>query len=212
MHNTRSMSPRLTSDGHFKIPSQRIAVSRPESRNQADQPPSLSADYIIAQQTRSKVSLATTPIEIIEANFQPPDVDSAENVDCSITSEYMQFLKDTICKMFSTARLPNGSAVFVDVVCALVCVRVFILQFQVADSQILVDEDDADDDEDFLLPCSDTPGEFRHDYDSAFVLLTSGVVFGAQLPIARRCTIGRFRRRSASICLTICSATSTAPA
>lgn len=57
------------------------------------------ADYIIAQQTRSKVSLETTPIEIIESNFQPPDLDT-ENVDCSITSEYMQFLKDTICEFF----------------------------------------------------------------------------------------------------------------
>lgn len=84
---------RLTSDGQFKIPGSQV-----ESRSVPNDG-GLPDGYTIAQQTRSKVSLATTPIEIIEANFQPPDVD-AEAMRCSITDEYMQFLTETICECF----------------------------------------------------------------------------------------------------------------
>lgn len=93
----------LCSDGQFKIPGYRAegrTVPPMSSECQASGGSSgLPDGYTIAQQTRSKVSLATTPIEIIEANFQPPDVDAADAaMRCSITDEYMQFLTDTICK------------------------------------------------------------------------------------------------------------------
>lgn len=56
--------PIYTRDGLFKIP-----------RIRHDSQASLSEqDYVVAKQTRSKVSLAETPIEDIEHRFVPPDV------------------------------------------------------------------------------------------------------------------------------------------
>lgn len=55
-------------------------------------------EYIIAKQTRSKVSLAETPIEEIESTFRAPDApleiygqQSEHDVD---DSDWLQFLSD----------------------------------------------------------------------------------------------------------------------
>lgn len=52
-----------TKDGLFKIPRAR----NDSATSQTEQ------DYIIAQRTRSKISLAETPIEAIESTFKAPD-------------------------------------------------------------------------------------------------------------------------------------------
>lgn len=57
-------TPKYTSDGLFKIPRDRLDSSSSQSEY----------DYIIAKRTRSKVSLATIPIETIESTFNPPDI------------------------------------------------------------------------------------------------------------------------------------------
>lgn len=53
-----------TQDGVFKIPRARCDSYASQSEQ----------EYVIARQTRSKVSLAETPIEAIEQTFQAPDV------------------------------------------------------------------------------------------------------------------------------------------
>lgn len=58
--------PIYSRDGLFKVPRAR----NDSSTSQTEQ------DYIIAQRTRSKVSLAETPIEAIESTFKAPDAPS----------------------------------------------------------------------------------------------------------------------------------------
>lgn len=80
--------PAYTTDGLFKIPRARNESTTSQSEQ----------EYIIAQQTRSKVSLAETPIEAIESTFNAPDVplDMYENIQCDgdYDHEWFQFLFD----------------------------------------------------------------------------------------------------------------------
>lgn len=61
---SQSRTPIYTDDGLFKIP-------RIRSDSIASQ---LEQEYSIAKQTRSKISYAETPIELIEATLNAPDV------------------------------------------------------------------------------------------------------------------------------------------
>lgn len=80
-------------DGLFKIP---------KIRN--DSTTSLSEqEYIIAQRTRSKVSLTETPIEIIESTFLAPDapIDIYDSIYDDDNDEWNEFLKNynmPLCK------------------------------------------------------------------------------------------------------------------
>lgn len=75
--------PIYTRDGLFKIPRDRCDSQASQSEQ----------EYIIARQTRSKVSLAETPIEAIEQTFQAPDVplDLYYN-DPHLDPDYFRFL------------------------------------------------------------------------------------------------------------------------
>lgn len=55
--------PTYTKDGLFKLP----RIRNDSATSQTEQ------DYIIAKRTRSKISLAETPIEAIESTFKAPD-------------------------------------------------------------------------------------------------------------------------------------------
>lgn len=73
-----------TQDGLFKIPR-----TRNDSTHAQDQ------EYIIAQRTRSKISLAETPIETIESNFWAPDVTlDMYHVDPDENQDWKQFLNN----------------------------------------------------------------------------------------------------------------------
>lgn len=72
----------FTSDGLFKIPRQRT-----ESVNSAV----TVENYTIAQQTRSKVSLESTPIEKIETAFED---DAPYTDDQLFDHNYLEFLQD----------------------------------------------------------------------------------------------------------------------
>lgn len=82
-----------SNDGLFKIP---------KIRN--DSTASLSEhEYKIAQQTRSKVSLTGTPIEIIESTFLAPDapIDIYDSIYDDDNDEWNEFLKNynmPLCK------------------------------------------------------------------------------------------------------------------
>lgn len=73
-----------TNDGLFKIP---------RGRNDSVQS---EQEYIIAQRTRSKVSLAETPIEAIESTFKAPDIpiDMYDNIECEVDNDWIQFLSN----------------------------------------------------------------------------------------------------------------------
>lgn len=76
----------FTPDGLFKIPRHRT-----ESVNSAH----TVENYIIAQQTRSKVSLEGTPIENLESCFDPPD-DVPYTEDQLFDHNYLEFLQDIL--------------------------------------------------------------------------------------------------------------------
>lgn len=78
-------TPKYTKDGLFKIPRDR----NDSFSSQTEQ------DYLIAQRTRSKVSLEATPIETLESNFFPPDLQA--DADCEemlIDYNYLEFLSN----------------------------------------------------------------------------------------------------------------------
>lgn len=79
-------TPKLSKDGLFKIPRDR----HDSFNSQSEQ------DYLIAQRTRSKVSLAATAIETIESNFNPPDdypIDTDWDDMCN-DNNYFEFLNE----------------------------------------------------------------------------------------------------------------------
>lgn len=86
-----SEEPRIiySNDGLFKVPRARND-SITDNTSQTEQ------EYIIAQRTRSKISLAETPIEAIESTFKAPDVSQ----DMYVTMEpdedpyWLEFLND----------------------------------------------------------------------------------------------------------------------
>lgn len=74
-----------TKDGLFKIPRAR----NDSCNSQSEQ------EYIIAQRTRSKISLAETPIEALESTLNPPDVttDMYDNFEYA-DNEWIEFLSN----------------------------------------------------------------------------------------------------------------------
>lgn len=74
-------TPKFTKDGLFKIPRDR----NDSFSSQTEQ------EYLIAQRTRSKVSLEGTPIETLESNFIPPEADCDEIL---IDYNYLEFLSN----------------------------------------------------------------------------------------------------------------------
>lgn len=75
-----------TKDGLFKIPRARTDSAQSEQ------------EYIIAQRTRSKISLTETPIEAIESTFRAPDIptDFYDNTECDVDNDtdWIQFLNN----------------------------------------------------------------------------------------------------------------------
>ena len=70
-----------SSDGLFKIP-QNLSEGKKNEEN-------------IALRTRSKLSLATTPIETIESTFIPPDITTdMYNFDYDIDAVWKEFLDE----------------------------------------------------------------------------------------------------------------------
>lgn len=61
--NEEPLRPTYSRDGLFKVP----RIRNDSATSQTEQ------DYIIAKRTRSKISLAETPIEAIESTFKAPD-------------------------------------------------------------------------------------------------------------------------------------------
>lgn len=78
-------TPKFTKDGLFKIPRDR----HDSFSSQTEQ------DHLIAQRTRSKVSLEGTPIETLESSFIPPDLQAdADCEDMLIDYNYLEFLSN----------------------------------------------------------------------------------------------------------------------
>lgn len=79
-------SPTLyTKDGLFKVPRARTDSSASQSEQ----------EYIIAQRTRSKISLTETPIEAIESTFKAPDAPlDMYQTDPDVDDDWIQFLRN----------------------------------------------------------------------------------------------------------------------
>lgn len=74
-----------TYDGPFKVPRARTDSVASQSEQ----------EYIIAQRTRSKISLAETPIEAIESTFKAPDAPTdLYQFDPDVDDEWLQFLRN----------------------------------------------------------------------------------------------------------------------
>lgn len=75
--------PQFSIDGLFKIPR-----ARNDSSNSFGE-----QEYNLAQRTRSKISLAETPIETLERTLRAPDftTDMYDNVECD-DNDWVQFL------------------------------------------------------------------------------------------------------------------------
>lgn len=82
---TEPRTPIFSDDGLFKVP-------RARNDSTASQ---LEQEYSIAKQTRSKISLAETPIEEIESTFKAPDVPSdMYQVETDDDPDWFKFLID----------------------------------------------------------------------------------------------------------------------
>lgn len=82
-------TPIYTDDGLFKVP----RVRNDSNASYFEQ------EYSIAKQTRSKISLAETPIEVLESTFKPPDVPlDMYQVEPDFDREYLDFLFNTCLK------------------------------------------------------------------------------------------------------------------
>lgn len=74
-----------TYDGVFKVPRARTDSVASQSEQ----------EYIIAQRTRSKISLTETPIEAIESTFKAPDAPlDMYQTDFDVDDDWAQFLKN----------------------------------------------------------------------------------------------------------------------
>lgn len=102
VHTEDEGTPKLSKDGLFKIPRDR----NDSYNSQSEQ------DYIIAQRTRSKVSLEATAIETIESSFHPPDdepnVAEPDGDDMFNDYNYFEFLNEIFNT--STEAVPNANA------------------------------------------------------------------------------------------------------
>lgn len=80
------LSPTVyTKDGLFKVPRARTDSATSQSEQ----------EYIIAQRTRSKISLAETPIEAIESTFKAPDAPlDMYQTDPDVDDDWIQFLRN----------------------------------------------------------------------------------------------------------------------
>lgn len=86
-------STQYTADGLFKIP------SAPHDQHAAQ----MEQENLVAQRTRSKVSMEQIPIEQIELNFIPPDVTSDLYDEWTWTEpEYAEFLSTLNLPMTNT--------------------------------------------------------------------------------------------------------------
>ncbi|KAL1513123.1 hypothetical protein ABEB36_002583 [Hypothenemus hampei] len=83
-HSTQTTA-HYTDDGIFKIPPPKTGPNEPlDEINQAN----------IALRTRSKINLSSTPLEVIEKNFVPPDVtNDMYDLECDDDDDWKQFLQ-----------------------------------------------------------------------------------------------------------------------
>lgn len=80
-----SCKPIYSQDGIFKVPRARNDSTASHSEQ----------EYIIAQRTRSKISLAETPIEAIESTFRAPDAPSdIYQIESDVDPIWNQFLNN----------------------------------------------------------------------------------------------------------------------